>query len=537
MKMESQIKQLTTLAAFLAIAFLAAQCKHDPQQLLIGPGGGGSDDSLNIPVISTNCDADTVYFQNDILPLLVSNCASCHSKTVSNNGVILTDYASVIKTTVVVPGSPEQSEIVKKITAAVAAGRMPPAPANALAGEQIAIISKWIEQGAINNQCNSSECDTLNVTYKNSVRPILDKNCLGCHSGPTPSYGIDLANYDHVAAVAQSGSLLGALNHAQGFYPMPKDGAQLSFCDIRTISIWVRDTTFATVECDTSNVTYPGTVFPILQAKCMECHSGPTPQGNLDFNNYSQVAYLAQTGVLMGALRHQAGYEPMPKDGNMLDDCTLAKINIWVRDTIFEDPGGNEDPCDPDTVYFQNQVLPLIISSCATTGCHDKLTGEQEVLLIDYASIIHYGKIKPGDPYDSELYEKIIDTDPDDMMPPPPKAPLTQEQKDMIKKWIEQGAKENACTEDCDTSNVTYSGTIWPMIENNCYGCHSGANPSGNILLVDYASVVAVANSGKLYGAVSHSPGYVAMPKNAPKLSDCKIDQIRIWIENGKPNN
>ena len=264
--MKPQSKHLLSLAGLIIIVLLAVQCKHDPQQLPIVPGDGGSDDSLNIPVISNNCTSDTVYFQNDVLPLLVSNCGSCHSKNQSSNGVILTDYASVIKTTILVPGSPAQSEIIKKITATENEGRMPPPPAIGLTGEQIAIISRWIDQGAINNQCNSEECDTLNVTYKNSVRPILDKNCLGCHSGPTPSYGIDLTNYDHIAALAQNGSLLGALNHSQGYYPMPKDGNQLSYCDIRTISIWVRDTTFSTVECDTSNVTYPGTVFPILQA-------------------------------------------------------------------------------------------------------------------------------------------------------------------------------------------------------------------------------------------------------------------------------
>ena len=178
-----------------------------------------------------------------------------------------------------------------------------------------------------------------------------------------------------------------------------------------------------------------------------------------------------------------------------------------------------------------------LFSEYSFTAYHFKLSSEQEVLLIDYASIIQYGKIKPGDPNDSELYEKIIDDNPEDRMPPPPKDPLTQEQKNIIKKWIEQGAKNNVCTEDCDTLNVTYSGTIWPTIQTNCYGCHSGATPSGGILLVDYNSVVAAANSGKLYGAVSHSNGFVPMPKNAPKLSDCKIDQIRIWIENGKPNN
>jgi hypothetical protein len=320
---------------------------------------------------------------------------------------------------------------------------------------------------------------------------------------------------------------------------MPKGGNQLSFCDIRTISIWAADTTFTTVECDTTIVTYTGTVYPILQAKCISCHSGPTPEGNLDFTNYERVAFVAQSGALMGALNHQQGYTSMPKDGNKLDDCSIAKIGIWVRDTVFDDPGGggNEFPCDPDTVYFQNQILPLILSSCATTDCHDKLTGEQEVLLVDYASIIHYGEITPGDPEDSELYEAITEDNEEDRMPPPPKNPLTNEQKNLIKKWIQQGAKNNFCEEDCDTLNVTFSGTVWPLVQNNCFGCHSGGNPSGGIPLVDYASVVSVANSGKLYGAISHSPGFSPMPKNGPRLNDCKITQIQIWIENGKPNN
>jgi len=298
------------------------------------------------------------------------------------------------------------------------------------------------------------------------------------------------------------------------------------------------DTTSNNIECDTSNVTYPGTIFPILQAKCMNCHSGATPEGNLDFNDYTRVAFIAQSGALLGALNHQDGFVPMPKDGNMLDDCALAKIEIWVRDTVFEDPGsGNNFPCDPDTVYFQNQVLPLILSSCATTDCHDRLTEEQEVLLVDYASIIRYGEIRPGDPNDSELFEKITENDSEDRMPPSPKDPLTSEQINIIRTWIEQGAKNNFCNEDCDTTNVTFSGTIWPLIQTNCLGCHSGNPPSGDIFLTDYASIVVVANSGQLYGAVSHSPGYEPMPKNAAQLSDCKVNQIRIWIENGKPND
>jgi hypothetical protein len=122
-------------------------------------------------------------------------------------------------------------------------------------------------------------------------------------------------------------------------------------------------------------------------------------------------------------------------------------------------------------------------------------------------------------------------------MPPPPKAPLNAEQIAKIETWILQGAKDNSCDEDCDTTNVTYSGTVWPILETSCVGCHSGPTPQGGINLSDYTNVVAVANTGKLYGAISHSEGYSPMPKNLPKLSDCKIDQVKIWIDDGTPNN
>lgn len=380
-------------------------------------------------------------------------------------------------------------------------------------------------------------CDTLNVTYVGSVLPIFQQNCLGCHSGANPEYGIDLTNFDHLAMIINNGSLVGSINHDEGFYPMPKGGLKLSDCQIKTIEIWSSDTNLIVAECDTNNITYAGTVFPILQDKCLDCHSGATPEGNLDFNNYDHVAFVAQNGALMGALNHEVGFVPMPKDGNKLDDCSITQIGIWVRDTTFEDPGYGGHPCDPDTVYFQNEIFPLIISSCATTDCHDKLTDEQEVLLIDYASIIEYGDIKPGDPGDSKLYEKIIDTDPEDRMPPSPEDPLSNVYKNLIKKWIEQGALNNSCDEDCDTTSVTFSGTIWPIIELNCFGCHSGPQPTGGINLVDYNSIVVQANNGKLFGAVNHNAGFAAMPKNAPKLSDCKIEQIKIWIEDGTPNN
>lgn len=192
--------------------------------------------------------------------------------------------------------------------------------------------------------------------------------------------------------------------------------------------------------------------------------------------------------------------------------------------------------CNPDTSYFQNDVLPILISSCAMSGCHDAASAEDGIVLISYQTTLNTGKVTPGNPGNSDLYEKITETDPEDRMPPPPGQALSPVQIETIRKWIAQGAKNNKCDGDCDTTQFNFNTSILPIINNNCKGCHSGVSPSGGINLDGYAAIRTVAESGKLLGSISHQTGYVAMPQGG-KLSDCNITQIRKWIENGTPNN
>lgn len=89
----------------------------------------------------------------------------------------------------------------------------------------------------------------------------------------------------------------------------------------------------------------------------------------------------------------------------------------------------------------------------------------------------------------------------------------------------------------CDTTNITYSGTINPIIVSKCNVCHSKAAPLGNIVTDDYASLQVLAANGKLYGAVSHSSGFKAMPNDGSTLSKCQILYIKIWAAAGAKNN
>lgn len=91
---------------------------------------------------------------------------------------------------------------------------------------------------------------------------------------------------------------------------------------------------------------------------------------------------------------------------------------------------------------------------------------------------------------------------------------------------------------NCDTSNSTYSAMVQPALQTyGCTGCHSGAAPSGNLLLATYADVKTVAQNGKLYGSITHSSGYVAMPQGGNKMSSCDINRIKAWIDSGALNN
>jgi hypothetical protein len=93
---------------------------------------------------------------------------------------------------------------------------------------------------------------------------------------------------------------------------------------------------------------------------------------------------------------------------------------------------------------------------------------------------------------------------------------------------------------NCDTTNVTYSGSVAAILDNNCLVCHNNASAAalgGNVRIEDYADVKIIAENGKLLGTINHSSGFVTMPQGADKLDACTISVVRIWIEAGAMNN
>ncbi|MCB0760537.1 MAG: hypothetical protein KDC12_03365 [Flavobacteriales bacterium] len=192
--------------------------------------------------------------------------------------------------------------------------------------------------------------------------------------------------------------------------------------------------------------------------------------------------------------------------------------------------------CSEDTIYFQQQILPIFQSNCAQDDCHDAQSHEEGIVLDSYSNIINTGDIEGGNLNAGHIYESITQTWGDDAMPPD--NPLPQDQIDLIADWIMQGALNLSCDALlCDTLELTFSGDIQPLVAAFCEGCHTGSNAGGDVKLTNHAEIAAAGANGSLYGSVAWEAGYTQMPQNGSQLTECQLRMIEMWIENGMPND
>lgn len=95
---------------------------------------------------------DAVSFRKDIAPLLVKSCQSCHGPKEAKSKYRVDSFAHLLKPgssdePAITPGKPDASEVYRLLIIDDKDERMPK-KADALPKEQIALVKKWIEQGA-----------------------------------------------------------------------------------------------------------------------------------------------------------------------------------------------------------------------------------------------------------------------------------------------------------------------------------------------------------------------------------------------------
>ncbi|HEX2393736.1 MAG TPA: hypothetical protein VHI78_00225 [Bacteroidales bacterium] len=328
---------------------------------------------------------------------------------------------------------------------------------------------------------------------------------------------------------------------------------QFSFSTTRFLVVYLLILLYAFASCthdpesieELDDVCFDTQVFPLLKTSCgiSGCHNGGEEHFNL--TDYNSVMELVTPGdprssKLYKIITDIRSDDMMPPE-NPLTRTQRNIIQVWIAQ------GAKETLCSQDTggipvdrICFVQDILPMIASSCGITGCHDQVTAEEDYVFIDYNGIME--GIQPFSPDGSEIYEAVTENG-EDIMPPPPRAPLTSGQIADLREWIEDGAANSDCPQNtCDTAGlISFSAQIDPLLKNTCTGCHNATLANGNVNLSGYNNVATQANNLRsgipvMIGSIKRMNGFVAMPP-AYNIDECKISTIEKWIGQGAQNN
>ena len=103
---------------------------------------------LFVVAFSTTGFAQEVDFQRDIRPILSNACFKCHGPALQKGKMRLDERDSAVKTSAIVPGKSAESEVIRRILADDAERMPPPKAGDRLSEKQVALLKKWIDQGA-----------------------------------------------------------------------------------------------------------------------------------------------------------------------------------------------------------------------------------------------------------------------------------------------------------------------------------------------------------------------------------------------------
>ena len=83
--------------------------------------------------------------------------------------------------------------------------------------------------------------------------------------------------------------------------------------------------------CDTLDISYSADIVPVFVNNCYSCHSNESNSSGILLDSYDNLSQYAENGKLLGAVRHDDGYIPMPINAGKLDECSIFKMEAWVN--------------------------------------------------------------------------------------------------------------------------------------------------------------------------------------------------------------
>jgi cytochrome c5 len=295
------------------------------------------------------CDTNNFNFLNDIFPIFINYCNTCHpvyndSVTIKNliPGNLLSDVLTGLNNHSIMP------------------------PSGPLGTCKITQIKKWMKTEAI------STCDTSKYNYVNDVVPILNANCIICHS--------DFSDSNQFKKRLLNNKLISALTATNGVSQMPPSGL-LDACNINKIKNWARTEDISLI--DTTPIQPPVTesypvcfardIFPVIQAGCVAsgCHNDASAAGDISLTSYAYVRQIVRPGNPLNSKLYRvitnSGEDQMPPyPKNPLSKANVDSIYNWIKNGATDDVC--KTICNSNKFGFTADIFPLINNRCNT--CH-----------------------------------------------------------------------------------------------------------------------------------------------------------------------
>lgn len=195
--------------------------------------------------------------------------------------------------------------------------------------------------------------------------------------------------------------------------------------------------------------------------------------------------------------------------------AVMTSMLVYLLSSCYKN---KEDILTLPTTSFRGDVVPIITAGAC--GCHNNGIATRAVQFSHYDTIFYDAILARVGLFDSWVNGGTH--------PGGGAVDFTQNQKDIIKKWIAEGAKDDGggCTV---TGAITYTAKILPIYNTTCKGstCHGGI-----AVTLDYNKMVADKSTLSTMMASGGNSGH---PGPVLSLSTCTVKTFQEWIAQGQP--
>ena len=94
------------------------------------------------------------------------------------------------------------------------------------------------------------------------------------------------------------------------------------------------------------------------------------------------------------------------------------------------------------TLSYNEHIRPILVENCFSCHGADSASRQADLRLDRRDDAVALGAIVPGDPDSTAILDRVYSDDPEVVMPPPEtKKTLSAEQKEMLVRWVKEGAE------------------------------------------------------------------------------------------------